>query len=330
MATMILIQISLVPVLLRCSRDISLIAAFFERTSSLDERPDKVANIYASILEKIRMLPNSTLYRTLGSQHLNEHLSSVVAVISQVYKLGLQSQLDRFLARLASEASVASMNTLSTMYLSFLRILTPVVERLSLQTASMHDLYRIILNAYITKTLSLKPQALAQWLREKRGCGCSDCVLLDQFLASIRPIMEFNNTLKGKSHAEERLAEDVLSGRIQISKVSGSQSAFRVEKIAKSVDDTWTELYEESRARLLSIPQSGLKVVLGEQDYNLVLRLELITSQGAVPALGVRNNNSNTSIRPSRERPTTRSRADQGLKTVPDRSTGSAKRVRFS
>ncbi|PQE31553.1 2OG-Fe(II) oxygenase protein [Rutstroemia sp. NJR-2017a WRK4] len=110
---------------------------------------------------------------------------NLASVICLAYKLGMNPELETLFLKISSQAAEADDSAFPGRFLSFLRSLASTIHEslpVVLEVSSFQSLFQSILSSCVEKTMFKEPDPPKDWKREKRGCGCNDCNLMDAFL----------------------------------------------------------------------------------------------------------------------------------------------------
>ncbi|PQE16193.1 2OG-Fe(II) oxygenase superfamily protein [Rutstroemia sp. NJR-2017a BVV2] len=110
---------------------------------------------------------------------------NLASVICFAYKLGMNPELENLFLTISSQAAEADDSAFPGRFLSFLRSLASTIHEtlpVGLEISTFQSLFQSILSSCVEKTMFKEPDPPKDWKREKRGCGCDDCKLMDAFL----------------------------------------------------------------------------------------------------------------------------------------------------
>jgi hypothetical protein len=111
---------------------------------------------------------------------------NLASIICFAYKLGMNPELEHIFLKISSQAAEADESAFPGRFLSFLRSLASTIHEaipVGLEISTFQSLFQSILSSCVEKTIFKEPCPPKDWKREKRGCGCEDCKLMDAFLA---------------------------------------------------------------------------------------------------------------------------------------------------
>ena len=134
----------------------------------------------------------------------------------QCEKLGLSHEIDQLADKIGSQAPNANTTSFEGLLLPLLEQLPPVVNQgsNSPSTPSYANIFRTVIQSYISTYVQSPPPKPTGFERQPRGCGlyCEDCVSLDAFLQDAKkPTAHFAVKAQRREHLEQRLRASTCS-----------------------------------------------------------------------------------------------------------------------
>ena len=134
----------------------------------------------------------------------------------QCEKLGFPHEIDQLADNIGSFAPTANTSSFEGLLLPLLKQLPPVTNQGSdsLSTPRYANVFRTVIQSYISAYVQSPPPKPTGFERQPRGCGlsCEDCVSLDAFLMDAKkPIAHFAVKAQRREHLERRLEKSTCS-----------------------------------------------------------------------------------------------------------------------
>ena len=142
--------------------------------------------------------------------------NKLATLFLQCEKLGFSHEIDQLADKIGSYAPNAIAISFEDLLLPLLKQLPPVVNQGSngLSTTSYTNVFRTVIQSYITTYVQSPPPKPTGFERQPRGCGshCEDCVSLDAFLKDAKkPTAHFAVKAQRREHLEQRLRQSTCS-----------------------------------------------------------------------------------------------------------------------
>ncbi|KAI9800601.1 MAG: hypothetical protein M1833_003259 [Piccolia ochrophora] len=201
----------------------------------------------------------------------------IATFVAHCHAASLHTQIDQVYGRLLQQAKKMLRSVFIDLILPLLTELPKVLRSngTSVSSEPHSDFCRHMLTSYLTRVVGQEPTPPTDWRREKRGCGCEMCDILDEFLIDpAKQSAEFHRVLGKEYHLLDRL-------------MRGSDRAFNFDgnaampswKIIKrpfpmEYDHILWELRcKQAQSELKRFDQKDLKAMLGDRyDETLELR----------------------------------------------------------
>lgn len=193
------------------------------------------------------------------------------------------------LDKVVSDADRINTSDFHTMLLPFLKevVLVLRAQSIPLTDSRFQALYQSVINSYITRYVGMEPAPPPNWTRPQAGCGCADCVRLDEFLVSpTEPVGRFPMAEKRRKHLHNQL-ESQRGDYTQDTERTRSPYTLVVTKTNKSYNDAlhkWQARREEARSDIRAIGDKNLRALLGDR-YAELTQFTAVTLPEAARAL---------------------------------------------
>jgi hypothetical protein len=208
----------------------------------------------------------------------------LASVICFAYKLGMNPELEQLFLKIAFQAAEADESAFPGRFLSFLRSLASTIHEtipVGLEISTFQRLFQNVLSSCVEKTMFNEPGPQKDWKREKRGCGCQDCKLLDAFLAHPNKVEEtFHINGQRRKHLSAQLSKDCYYYHEKSIELSESRTKSPYGLVVKKILDfhnsrisKWRTDRETMRSTIRDLaPSADLKKLLGEYYDILVIQ----------------------------------------------------------
>lgn len=216
--------------------------------------------------------------------HVRIEGETIAYVLGQCVALGLNKELEELFEKMEEDFTKADGLTLETITFPFLDKfldiqLPPVlIDR-------VRRFVQSVITSYIRGYVQMEPARPRDWIRDRKGCGCSDCDRLDQFLIDPRrEIGEFAMAEKRRNHLSRRLSDYFgKSDEYDLTTIrAGSPHTLVVRKTERGWRRTHAEWYSRCQKASRQIERLGeqrLKKVLGvdgDKIYEDFIQLRMV------------------------------------------------------
>ena len=176
-------------------------------------------------------------------------------------------------ANVASKHDVLSLNAAVTVPLirAFMKVTAEHKEPLAIDVK--RSFVEALLEGMTTPILKKRPRPPQGWSRTPRGCGCDDCVVLDQFLVS-RTLQTERFTMTGqrRSHIERQLRNHNYDMETEKIKPPFTLIITKTDRDFRQQMAHWNSSTSPLRTELESLQQdSSMQELLGDRFSSLVL-----------------------------------------------------------
>ena len=205
---------------------------------------------------------------------------SIAKIINYCAVQELHNEIGMLLHKIDEETGQFDEVLLRDTLIPFLRELNKVMQKhkIGYSTNQYQRVFQSVIKMYLLKYVCHEPPAPpTDWKFSRRGCGCSDCIKLDELLHSgTRIQMEYKGSGPRRNHVESRVL-----GVLEISKCTRknprSPHSLLLHKTWKEGDaktKEWKLRCAEATAFFQNIGSEALKTLLADRYHELAeLRL---------------------------------------------------------
>lgn len=254
-------------------------------TGTCSERADLLDDAYAVFLELfVGFLPKfSVECRSVTKRGRSEPdtlpnpvqclMSSddVVILIVQLDKRDLEDEVQKVTGKLEVEAGIVDVVAFESFLLPLLEALIATVQWTSERVTRYGRLFRTTLSKYVIRFVQVEPHA-GNWTTTPRGCGCSDCRQLDDFLVnSSQQSMRFPVSRGRRQHLHQMLEWTNIT---HVTDRRGVETLVVTKPSTPSLakHEQWRKRFSRAEELINKLDQEILKQLLGE-DYEYLTEL---------------------------------------------------------
>ncbi|KAI9781115.1 MAG: hypothetical protein M1816_002473 [Peltula sp. TS41687] len=226
--------------------------------------------------------------------HVRIEGETIAYVLGQCVALGLNKELEELFERLEEDFTKANSVTLETIACPFLHKFLDI-KLPPILTDRVRRFVQSVLTSYVRGYVQMEPARPRNWSRGRKGCGCSDCGRLDQFLIDPqREIGEFAMAEKRRNHLSHRLSDySGKSDEFDLSTIrAGSPHTLVVRKTERGWRRThadWSTRCQKVSRQIEGLGEQRLKKVLGtdgDQVYQDFFQLRMVRLAPSVKGKG--------------------------------------------
>ena len=197
--------------------------------------------------------------------------TDVAILLVQLDMRDLEDEVLKMTSKLEAEAGRVDVVAYESLFLPLLEALTGMVVWTSARVIRFGKFFRTTLSIYAGRFVQIEPQA-GNWTMTPRGCGCSDCQRLDQFLT--------NDTQQSVDFPVSRGRRQHLHQMLEFTKIGHVTDRHGVETLVVTKPSTpllakheqWQKRFSKAEKQIKKMDQAILKQLLGD-DYEYLTEL---------------------------------------------------------
>lgn len=249
-------------------------------------------------------------------------VEDVVTLICKCVSLGLEVEIEQIFAQITLQAANMEVAWFTTQLFPALKNLlaTLMGKKSALDSPSYRLFFRHIMSSYVRRSkIGPKPEPPRDWTCARVGCGCQNCLVLDEFLSDPhRMAGRFTMAQTGRHH----LASRIRSMHQVSTEADGNTYTLIVTKSHeawKPLLKQWKSKYAELKRKIDAIGSAAhLLEVLGENYEDILQRPTAPAPLSRPPA---RASLATTAMAPNRRIPSASATATPN-KGIPTLSSG--------
>ncbi|KAL9064880.1 MAG: hypothetical protein Q9161_008583 [Pseudevernia consocians] len=197
----------------------------------------------------------------------------VAILLVQLDMRDLEDEVLKMTSKLEAEAGRVDVVAYESFFLPLLEALTEMVVWTSARVIRFGKFFRTTLSRYAGRFVQIEPQA-GNWTMDPRGCGCSDCQKLDQFLT--------NDTQQSVDFPVSRGRRQHLMQMLEFTTINYDNTRRGVETLVVTKPSTvtpslakheqWQKRFSKAEEQIKKMDQAVLKQLLGD-DYEYLTEL---------------------------------------------------------
>lgn len=214
---------------------------------------------------------------------------SIAKIIDYCAIQELHNEIGMLLHRIDEETGQFDEVLLTDTLIPFLRELNKVMQKhkIGYSTNQYQRVFQSVIEMYLLKYVCHEPPAPpTDWKFSRRGCGCSDCRKLDEFLHSQTEVqIEFRCNTTKRDHVESRVLDVTEISKCTRKNPRAPHSLLLHKTLKEGGAETegWKIRCEEATAFFQNIGSEALKTLLADRYHELAeMRLIRRGNQGTI------------------------------------------------